>query len=250
MCLATESTLKKEIRMKILVFDDSQLHRKAAELTLKGHDLTIVGTYDEAQKALTPQKNDEGAKKLALQLLVESGVPNGFKPWDKSSSDTEENRRKFWEAQDRAEKETKIYPDFDVVLTDLMVLPSAQAQADRERFAREEMPLGTTIALLALYAGVKNVAVVTDANHHEHPASAAFDCFHQDASKAQGINLLCTNRVDSIVVDEKTGKIVEREVWEKLPRVEGGDYPWCQGVKRGGKNWGQVLQQLLAQKGS
>ncbi len=48
--------------MKILVFDDSPVHRKSAELTLKGHDLTIVGNYDQAQAALVPKKNRERAE--------------------------------------------------------------------------------------------------------------------------------------------------------------------------------------------
>ena len=34
--------------MKILVIDDSPLHQESARQTLEGHDVTIVGTYDEA----------------------------------------------------------------------------------------------------------------------------------------------------------------------------------------------------------
>jgi len=48
----------------------------------------------------------------------------------------------------------------------------------------QEMPLGATIALLAICAGVKNVAVVTDKNHHYHPASAALDHFRGCKRKA------------------------------------------------------------------
>ncbi len=44
--------------MKILVFDDSQTNRDAARAQLKNHDLTVVGTYDEAQKLLTTHKFD------------------------------------------------------------------------------------------------------------------------------------------------------------------------------------------------
>ncbi|HAO64931.1 TPA: hypothetical protein DCQ44_03040 [Candidatus Taylorbacteria bacterium] len=44
--------------MKVLVFDDSQINRSAAQAQLKDHDLTVVGTYDEAQKLLTTQKFD------------------------------------------------------------------------------------------------------------------------------------------------------------------------------------------------
>jgi CheY-like chemotaxis protein len=41
--------------MKVLVFDDNQTHRDAAKAQLKDHDLTVVGTYDEAQRLLTPE---------------------------------------------------------------------------------------------------------------------------------------------------------------------------------------------------
>jgi hypothetical protein len=44
---------KVEIKtMKILIFDDSVTNRNAAQAQLKDHDLTIVGTYDEAEKIL------------------------------------------------------------------------------------------------------------------------------------------------------------------------------------------------------
>jgi hypothetical protein len=38
--------------MKILVFDDNATHRASAQAQLKDHDLTVVATYDEAQKLL------------------------------------------------------------------------------------------------------------------------------------------------------------------------------------------------------
>jgi len=44
--------------MKILVFDDTKLHRDVAKVQLTGHDLTIVGTYDEAEAALTSSEFD------------------------------------------------------------------------------------------------------------------------------------------------------------------------------------------------
>jgi hypothetical protein len=39
--------------MKILVMDDCPNNRYSAEVCLADHDLTIVGSYDEAQKAMT-----------------------------------------------------------------------------------------------------------------------------------------------------------------------------------------------------
>ncbi len=38
--------------MRILVIDDNSLHQESARQTLGGHEVTIVGTYDEAHKLL------------------------------------------------------------------------------------------------------------------------------------------------------------------------------------------------------
>lgn len=95
-------------RLKILVFDDSEVHRKSAELCLgKDHDLTIVSTYNEAQEALKP-KTDYARSSEITRELEKSGMT-----WGDASR----------EANERA----TTYPDFDVVLTDLMVPASRQA---------------------------------------------------------------------------------------------------------------------------
>ncbi len=38
--------------MKILVIDDSSVHQQSARQTLKDHDLTVVGSYDEAVRLM------------------------------------------------------------------------------------------------------------------------------------------------------------------------------------------------------
>ncbi len=43
--------------MKIMVFDDNATHRATAINQLKEHELTVVGTYAEAQRALTGHNN-------------------------------------------------------------------------------------------------------------------------------------------------------------------------------------------------
>lgn len=75
---------------------------------------------------------------------------------------------------------------FDVLLTDLLV-PSSQAGASfyplngKEHphqwvgMENQEVPLGLFLAIHAIGHGIKLVAVVTDANHHDHPAARALD---------------------------------------------------------------------------
>ena len=42
--------------MRILVIDDNQIHHMSARQTLGGHELRIVGTYDEAYELLREPK--------------------------------------------------------------------------------------------------------------------------------------------------------------------------------------------------
>ncbi|MFA6446220.1 MAG: hypothetical protein WCW14_03155 [Candidatus Paceibacterota bacterium] len=213
--------------MKILVFDDSPIHRKAAELSLKGHDLTVVGTYDEAQEALLPKVNEEQRKQIFSEKF---GDRDPYKSEGLTKELRQERMDYYWATQEQA----TVYPNFDVVLTDLLVPASRQAQGrEGSQFVGQEMPIGTTIALLALVAGIKKVAVVTDMNHHNHPASAMFDCFGK--CKNPGVNIICTNHVDMIAIDEASGQLVDQKPQES------------KGLTRG-KDWGSILKQLIGEK--
>ncbi|MCK4918371.1 MAG: hypothetical protein KAS02_01125 [Candidatus Pacebacteria bacterium] len=223
-------------QLKILVFDDSESHRKSAELTLEGHDVTIVGTYDEAQKALIAQTDYDESDRLFDERYKDLPLCDL----------NEEEREVRFVFQCDCHKKATTHPDFDIVMTDLMVLASRQAQdPEGEHYVGQEMPIGTTIALLSLCAGIKKVAVVTDQNHHDHPASAAFDCF-SGKGKLEGVEIICTNHVGMISIDEKTGRLVSQDFLdsplgeEKYPYFEGNWGP-RKDIRRGGKNWGEIL---------
>ncbi len=233
--------------MKILVFDDSEIHRETALLTLKGHDLKIVGTYDDAQAALKTVVGFEKLEKVLSDLLQKNGLASDFNPYKGEVLD--EHRKLYWNLWSEAREIVRQRPDFDVVLTDLFVPASSQAMGPKgKRFIGQEMPLGTTIALLAICAGVKNVAVVTDGDHHDHPAIAAFDCF--SGCDAQGVKLICTNRPDYTAIDSNTGEVVDRDFLDSQEGLVA--YPpnpertGRQGLKWiPGKNWKKVLDRLL-----
>lgn len=73
---------------------------------------------------------------------------------------------------------------FEVVLCDLLMPASGQMQGkDGARLVGQVMPVGIFLALLAAKNGAKHVAVFTDSNHHQHPASACFDSFNPEESK-------------------------------------------------------------------
>jgi CheY-like chemotaxis protein len=70
-------------------------------------------------------------------------------------------------------------PSYDAVLVDLL-MPASAKQQGREgmQHVGRQMPLGIFLALLAAKRDTPLIAVFTDADHHEHPASACFDAFN------------------------------------------------------------------------
>jgi CheY-like chemotaxis protein len=183
---------KKESIMKILVIDDSPIHQDAARAQLKDHDLTVVGTYDEAQALL--------------------------------------------------EKEHY----FEVVLADLLLPASEQQQNIGSALVGQEMPVGIFLALLAARNGAKYVSVFTDANHHEHPASACFDPFNPRGAfdpttfTVEGAKvLLCNDK-----------NLVEAFYKEDLSKVmDWGEYFRDRGkaeeITVSAKNWRELLERLI-----
>lgn len=241
--------------MKILVFDDSKAHRISAKVTLAGHDLTVVGTYDEAQKALAPEMDYEKSRQLLPGLLVEAGLSATFSPYREDKDASDADKAKYFAAREKSQEMATNHPDFDVVLTDLLVPASRQAQGAGMHLVGTEMSLGTTIALLALIVGVKNVAVVTDMDHHSHPASAAFDCFGSAGKcKLPGVSIIATNHVEMVNIDEASEELVEekflRDEQHKNTAKGLEKYPYISeyGPRKGllsGKNWGVILKRLI-----
>lgn len=153
-------------KLRILVIDDNPIHQESARQTLEGHDLTIVGTYDEAcQKLQKPYPNYREVS-AALDKLHPKKV-----------ADMNEEERKMRDTdQERLMKEFTPPPPYDVVLSDLLMPASKEAMVDEgDKFVGQEMPVGFALALYAVLQGAKHIAVVTATNHHKHPASAWID---------------------------------------------------------------------------
>lgn len=219
--------------MKILVFDDDSKNREAAKAQLKGHDLTVVGTYDEAQELLLPKHDWEKQEQL---LNEQFGDFNFF------NSQDEEKKNLYKAAQEVALEQTTTYPDFDIVLADLLVPASGQSQG-RSMLVGQEMSVGIFIGLLAaVKAGAKYVAVFTDSDHHSHPASACFDAFnagetHPTPFKVEGCKVLLSNTRNWIGEFDPSdfSKELEYEEYEKRSDT----------VRA--KNWAALLKYLLEQ---
>lgn len=201
--------------MKILVFDDNKINRDAAQAQLKDHDLTVVGTYDEAQ-----------------ELLI--GKVDSWK--------FEEFLGKGLSAKEAKEKATR-RTHFDVVLSDLLVPASAQKQGPKGgKYVGEEMPVGIFIGLLAaIRAGAKYVAVFTDSDHHSHPASACFDAFNYSGESSpvaftvEGSKVLLSN----------TRNWVRQFSARNLSKALGDEEKGKRSNTVHAKNWRALLEYLL-----
>lgn len=228
--------------LNILVVDDSKNHRDAAATLLRGHNLTIVGTYDEAKELLTPGINYD-----KLNQLRKEKPAGGF-----FYENEEEKRLKEREHDEKLKKEAFYAPNFDVVLLDLMMPASRSAQGGPGLdYVGKEMPVGTFLILLALRAGVKNIGMVTDTNHHHHPASAALDPINRSVIKVGDTRIFATNYPGTQYFDAETSEVL---TWQFLQSEEGkAKYPQDgyegDGYKYkgaySGKGWDGILRTLL-----
>lgn len=157
--------------MRILVIDDNQLHQQSARQTLKGHDLTIVGTYDEAYELL--EINSTVDQKLILDECERRYGP--APKWD----DMTEEERMIWPVRYNLIHEELLPPgDYDAVLCDLLMPASKREMAGKGLgYVGQEMPVGLGLVLMAVRAKAKYAAVVTATSHHQHPAAAMLDPF-------------------------------------------------------------------------
>lgn len=233
-------------KLKVLVCDKA-IHIQAAYLLLdKDYDLTVATTYEEALEALAPRLNHKKFQSLLGDFLEKVGLKRDFGRWDDNDK-TGENKKKHSEASEKARKLATSYPDFDVVLTGLLI-PDNSSEEQGEESVGQEMPLGTTIALHALFVGVKRVAVVSDDTHR-----ASLDFFRTDGLPCQieGVKIICTHDVRRIEIDDETCELVDDDFLKseegkvKYPYPEGGSYGYREGIVRGGKNWKNILLRLI-----
>ena len=162
--------------MKILVIEDKAIHCESAKVTLSGHDVTIVSSFDGAMD-LMEKKIDQDKLR---DLLAEAGFPK--------CPDQREKERwvAYWQLQSELEPKCVIPFPFEVVLTDMMLPMSRKTLGPRVYKPDEQVPYGFTIALKATLRGAKFVAMLTDSNHHEGPLSAALDHLGEAYYPSQG----------------------------------------------------------------
>lgn len=216
------------MRLNILVIDDSVNHQQSARQVLGAeHNLTVVGTHDEAL-GLLETKCDEVKFEALRAQYKEQGVENHY---------------------ERANSES-ILPYWDAVLCDLLMPAGLNAQGgDGLRYVGQEMPIGWSLAITAALRGAKYVAVVTDMNHHHHPASAMLDSMNHKVFDLQGARALFTNEVRMVGI-EGALRICIDCLGEGTKRSGTHTYECCtcRGTKvsysKEGKDWAKILDQI------
>jgi CheY-like chemotaxis protein len=223
---------EKEFQMKILVIDDTKKHLDAALQTLVGHDVTVCSTHDEALRLLEKQYDNDKQKQL-LEKYEQSGMKNR-EAWDKSYLDSE-------------------LPYWDAVLCDLLMPAGRNAQGgEGTKFIGQEMPVGWSLALQAAREGAKYVAVVTDMNHHHHPASAMLDGLNRHIFSIDNARLLMTNHIDlvGIIGSECACKQCNGTGKKRFDDGRPYDCHYCtNGIDFAdkGKNWNSILVRLTGE---
>lgn len=214
--------------MKILVIDDSANHQKSAQQVLGTlHDLTVVGSHDEALELLET-KLDEAKYKTLCAQYKEQGVKDYYR---------------------RAADESRL-PYWDAVLCDLLMPAGRNAQGgDGLKYVGQEMPVGWSLAITAALRGAKYVAVVTDMNHHHHPASAMLDSMNRAVFVLHGAKALFTNYVDMVGIEGTQGTCAKcsgsgKDGTYGCYRCNGTGTAYAQH----GKDWADILAKLLGEK--
>jgi len=123
-------------KLRILLIEDTDVHRQAAIKQLDGHDLTICEDFK--------QFCDLASKKS----LKEKGFI------DKNERDASE---------------------FDVILTDCLMPPNASAYVHQEGHSTEQVPYGIIILLWAIQNDIPKIGMLMLNNHHDHPIAAGLD---------------------------------------------------------------------------
>jgi CheY-like chemotaxis protein len=90
---------------------------------------------------------------------------------------------------------------FDIVLLDVLVPASARMMGrEGEKFIGQEMPITPFLVFLAMKNGAKKIGLLTDAGHHDHPASACIDAFGGYPWSVGDVRIVLSNH-DIIIAD-------------------------------------------------
>lgn len=144
----------------------SLLSKLAGELG-NSSDPLLKGSFDPSKVIL---KSRLTGKKI---LVLDNSAPNrAAAAYQFSATNSVSVFESYIEAVNALKRES-----FDVALIDLLMPPENYLLGDKA-FARvvgSEFPAGVFVALQAAKRQIKEICIVTDSNHHDHPATAILE---------------------------------------------------------------------------
>ncbi|MFH1072010.1 MAG: hypothetical protein V1743_01120 [Nanoarchaeota archaeon] len=169
-------------QLEILVVEDSPIHQEAAREQLGTcHNVTVVGSFDEAMDKLERSRQSERYYSLVSQSKALECLLYRYK---KGSEERAQISKQLNELGDEMEKEIELFQKpnrYEVMLIDLM-LPQGRGECQSDTTnAGEIQSFGYALALIAGKYGIPNIGVVTDGNHHKGAMIYAMDflgCFN------------------------------------------------------------------------
>ncbi len=136
---------------------------------------------------------------------------------------------------------------YEMVLVDLLMPASSQQCGAMSPHAGKEMPVGIFLGLLAAKNGAKFVGLLTDSDHHSHPASACFDSFNvnggetcPDRFTVAGAQFVLSNDRNAIKMFHKDDLSKELE-FGKNHQLNDPDHVCT-------KDWRMLLERLLSKE--
>lgn len=104
------------------------------------------------------------------------------------------------ESYEDAIKRLEPSTDVQVLLSDLLMPAEPYCLGPQGlKLLGHEIPIGLVLALRAAFVGVKWIAVITDANHHNHPMSAALDWLEPSSRRDEGHRLIRINESSALI---------------------------------------------------
>lgn len=187
-----------------------------------------MGTHDEAVRLVRDKPYDKEKFDRLAKESKERGESWGGQPWQNAIDACK-------------------LPYWDVVLSDLLMPAGQNTQGGKGlQYVGVEMPIGWALAIDAALGGAKFVAVVTDMNHHSHPASAMLDRMDNGTFELSGAKALFTNHVEMVGIAGTEHTCTECNGTGKTDGGKYRCYKCTDGVaySEKGKDWKKILDRL------
>lgn len=198
--------------LTILLIEDTKVHRDAAIEQLKEHKLIVCENFKEFQQVATKiqrfDKYQELLKKPEQERLpYEKLLMEGYKDFPFNGK-------------------------LDVLLTDCLMPPEADAYVFQEGHSNDHIAFGPLALLWAIQQNIPKAGLLMLNNHHDHPIAAGLDLLGGRSKKIRKYgNTEILIATDDFYSDDPNGEFISSKL-----QGQKGNYV---------KEWGLFLNKLM-----